>query len=224
MNKGLLIASFVGFVAFAGAQPSQLLRIKTKAGQSYSYLMTVQQGAGAQSMKIGFQMTMKIAKVQSGQFTMNTTMGEVTMNGQPAPPAATVQLKKLLVVSVLDSRGRILKSETRGVPGMSDAANQGSSVPFPEKAVKVGGTWVGEADIQGQKVKTTYKLIAFKPVAGKQAAVIHAVPSGMKNFVVKGPIVFSVELATGFPLSMSMAGTATQGTSTQNVAMTMRRL
>lgn len=224
MNKGLLIASFVSVVAFAGAQPSQLLRIKTKAGQSYRYVMNVQTGAGTQSMKVGMQMAMKVIKVQNGQFTIHTTMGGVTMNGQPAPAAATAQLKNLLVVSVMDSRGRILRSETKGVPGMGNSANQGSSVPFPEKPVKIGGTWIGEAEIQGQKVKTTYKLIAFKPVSGRQAAVIHAVPSGMSSFQVKGPIVFSVELATGFPLSMSMTGTATQGTATQNVAMTMRRL
>lgn len=224
MKKALLIASFVGVAAISSAQTSHLLRIKAKAGQSYRYQMNVDTGMGAQTMKIGMQMAMKVAKVQNNQFTVNTTMGSVTMGGKPAPPAVTDQLAKMLITTIMDARGRILKTETKGIPGMAPGAGQGSSIPFPQNAIKIGGTWTGEADIQGQKVKTSYKLIQIKSILGKQAAVIHATPTGMTGFKSNGPIVYSVELATGFPLSMSMSGTATQGTSVQNMKMSMRRL
>lgn len=223
MKKGLLIASFVGLAVLASAQTSHLLRIKTKAGQTYRYQMNMEQGGSGQTMKIGIQMAMKVAKVQNSQFTINTTMGGVTMNGQAAPPQLADQLKQMLITTVMDPRGRVLKTETKGIPGMNAGA-QGSAVPFPEKAVKIGGTWTGEAEVQGQKVKTTYKLVQIKSVLGKQAAVIHATPNATTNFKTKGPIVFAVELATGFPLSMSMTGTATQGTTTQTMTMTMRRI
>lgn len=223
MKKGLLIASLVGLAAIASAQQTHLLRIKVKAGQTYRYQMNMDTSAGAQSQKIGIQMAMKVAKVQNSQFTVNSTIGGITMNGQPAPAAVADQLKQIMTTSVMDARGNILKTETKGMPGMGQAT-QGSSIPFPQQAVKVGATWSGVAEMQGQKVKTNYKLIAIKPVMGKQAAVIHATPTGMKNFTPKGPIVFSVELATGFPLSMNMTGTASQGTQKQNISMTMRRL
>lgn len=224
MKKGLLIASFIGLAALSSAQQAHLLRIKVKAGQTYRYQMNMDTSAGARSQKIGIQMLMKVAKVQNSQFTVNSTIGGITMNGQPAPAAVADQLKQIMTISVMDARGNILKTETKGMPGMGQAAGQGSSIPFPQNAVKVGGTWSGVAEMQGQKVKTNYKLIAIKPIMGKQAAVIHATPTGMKNFTPKGPIVFSVELATGFPLSMNMTGTASQGTQKQNISMTMRRL
>ncbi len=223
MKKGLLVASFVGLSVLASAQTSHLLRIKTKTGQTYRYQMNMEQGGNGQTMKFGIQMAMKVAKVQNNQFTINTTMGGVTMNGQAAPPQLADTLKQMLITTVMDPRGRVLKTETKGIPGMGSAA-QGSAVPFPEKAVKVGGTWTGEAEVQGQKVKTSYKLVQIKSVLGKQAAVIHATPSATPNFKTKGPIVFAVELSTGFPLSMSMTGTATQGTTTQTMSMTMRRI
>jgi hypothetical protein len=221
MKKSLVIASIIGLAAIATPQSAHLLRIKAKTGQSFKYAMDIQSGA---SMKMGMTMNMKIAKATANEITVNSTMGNMVMNGQPAPAAAADMIKKMLVVTVMDPRGRILKTETKGIPGMTGAANQGSSVPFPQAAVRIGGTWSGEANIQGQKVKTNYKLIAVKPVMGKQAAVIHATPIGMTSFKPNGPIVFSIELATGFPLSMDMTGTATQGTSTQQVKMTMRRV
>ena len=221
MKTTAILVALVGFAAVSAAQPSYLLRIKAKPGQAYKYKMDIQQGA---SGTMGMNMTMKVVKVQKGETTLNTTMGGFTMNGQPAPPQVAEQMKNLLIISVMDARGRTLRSETKGIPGFSGAANQGSTVPYPEKAVKVGGTWSGEADMRGTKVKTNYKLVGVKSVAGRQAAVIHAVPSNMPGIKLSGPIVFSVELATGFPISMSMSGTASQGTATQKIKMTMLRV
>ncbi len=223
MKKSLLILPALCLAAFSAGQGAQLLRIKAKPGQVMKYVMDMQSGTSSQSMKMGMGMTMKVAAVKNGQWTIHSTIGNVTMNGQPAPAAATEQLKKMLMVTVMDSRATVLKSETRGIAGMPNNS-QGTSVPFPKNPVKVGSTWSGSASIQGQKVETSYKLIAFKPVNGKAAAVIHATPKGMANFKTNGPIVYSVELATGFPLSMSMTGTVTQGTNTQTMKMTMRRV
>ena len=192
MKKAILLLPFLCLAAASSAQSSQLLRIKAKPNQVFKYVMDIQTGTPSQSMKIGMGMTMKIAGVKNGQYTINSTIGNVTMNGQPAPPAASEQLKKMLMVTVMDSRARVLKSETRGVQGMPSGNNQGTSIPFPEKPVKVGSTWSGKANIQGQTVETNYKLIAFKPVNGKSAAVIHATPKGMATFKTNGPIVYSV--------------------------------
>jgi hypothetical protein len=221
MKKTAILLALVGFASFSAAQPAYLLRIKAKPGQAYKYKMDIDQGTTA---KIGMNMTMKVTKVQKGETTINTTMGAFTMNGQPAPAQIADQMKKLLIVSVMDARGRTLRTETKGLQGFSGAANQGNTVPYPEKPVKVGGTWTGEAEMRGTKVKTSYKLVGVKAVAGRQAAVIHAVPSNMPGLKLSGPIVFSVELATGFPISMSMSGTATQGTATQKIKMTMLRV
>jgi hypothetical protein len=221
MKKTAILLGLVGLASFSIAQPAYLLRVKAKPGQAFKYQMNIDQGPTA---KIGMQMTMKAVKVEKGLTTLNTTMGSFTMNGQPAPAAIADQMKKMLIVSVMDARGRTIKTEIKGVPGAPATANQGNTVPYPEKPVRIGGTWSADADFQGQKLKTTYKLIAVKSVSGKQAAVIHAVPTNMPNFKPDGPIVFSVELATGLPISMSMSGTASRGTATQKVKITMLRV
>jgi hypothetical protein len=221
MKKTAILLGVLGLVAASFAQPSYLLRIKGKPGQTFKYQMNVDQGP---SGKMGMQMSMKVAKVQAGQTTVNTTMGGMTMNGQAAPPQIAEQFKKMMIVTVMDARGRTLKTETKGVPGFTGSANQGNTVPYPDKPVKVGGTWSGESDVQGTKVKTNYKLVQVKSVSGKQAAVIHATPTNMPGMKLDGPIVFSVELATGFPISMSMSGTASRGTASQKVKVTMLRM
>lgn len=223
MKKAVILLSFLALASAVPAQQSVLLRIKAKPGQSFKYSMRMQ-GSGAQGMNMGMQLSMKVSAVKNKQYTMNTTMGSITMNNQPLPAQASEQIKKMLIVTVLDERGRVLKTETKGVPGApAGGGPEGSSVPFPEKAIKVGQTWTGEATLQGQKVQTTYKLIALKTVSGKPAAVIHATPKNMPQMKLDGPIVFSVELATGFPISMSMSGTVSQGAQGQKMKMTMSR-
>jgi len=217
MKKALILVSFLAVAALAPAQQYQL-KINAKAGQNFKYLMDIASG-GPQASKIGMQMNMKVTKVEKGLFTVAMTMGEMTMNGQPAPASVSDQIKQMVMINVMDSRGTVIKSETKGLPGMP-AGNQGTSVPFPAKPVKIGGTWTGEATIQGKKIKTSYKLIAVKQVSGKQAAVIHATPEQTPQMTLDGPIVFSVELATGFPISMSMSGKSGPRT----VKMTLRRL
>jgi hypothetical protein len=223
MRKVFLFACLIFVAAMAPAQQSVLLRLKTKSGQVFKYTMKMQ-GSGPQAMNMAMQMNMKVAAVKNGQVTMNTTMGNITMNNRPLPPQAAAQLKKMLIVTVMDSRGRVLKTETKGVPGApSGGGTEGSSVPFPEKAVRIGQSWTGDATIQGKKVKTSYKLVGFKTIAGKSAAVIHATPQDMPQMKLDGPIVFSVEIATGFPLSMSMSGSVGGGAQSQKMKMTMSR-
>jgi hypothetical protein len=217
MKKALILISLLATVALVPAQQYQL-KINAKAGQTFKYVMDII-SAGPQASKIGMQMNMKITKVEKGQFTVTTTMGGMTMNGSPAPPTVADQIKQMVLINVMDSRGKVLKSEAKGLPGMP-SGNQGTSVPFPAKPIRIGNTWTGEADIQGKKIKTSYKLIAVKQVAGKQAAVIHATPQNVPQMTLDGPIVFSVELATGFPISMSMSGRGGPGT----VKMTLRRI
>ena len=221
MKKAIILSVLVGAAALGSAQPSYLLRVKAKPGQVFKYAMTVNNGP---SNKMGMNMAMKVVKVQNSVFTINTTMSNMTMNGQAMPLQALEQIKKMLIVTTMSARGDTLKTEVKGVPGMTSAPGQGSSVPFPAGPVKVGSSWKGTSNVQGQKVETTYKLTGIKTVLGKQAAVIQATPKGITGFKANGPIVFSVELATGFPLSMSMNGTATQGGQSQPIKITMSRL
>jgi len=217
MKKALLAISLVASVVLAPAQQYQL-KINAKAGQSFKYVMDIL-SSGPQTSKIGMQMNMKVTKVEKGQFTVTTTMGGMTMNGQPAPASISDQLKQMVMINVMDAHGKVLKSETKGLPGMP-TSNQGTSVPFPVKAVRIGDKWSGETTVQGKKIVTSYKLIAVKTVSGMQAAVIHASPQQMPQMSADGPIVFSIELATGFPISMSMSGKSARGA----MKMTLRRL
>jgi hypothetical protein len=223
MRKVFVFLALASLASVGFAQKTYLLRIKVKPGQVFKYRMNVKSGTTAQSMTVGLNMTMNVTGAKNNQFTIASTMGGVTLNGKPAPAAAASQLSKMKTITVMDSRANIVKSEIQGMPGAPQSP-QGSSVPFPQNAIKIGATWSGKANIQGQQVETVYKLIAVKPVMGKMAAVIHATPKGIANLKTKGPIVYSVELATGFPLSMNMVGTVTQGTTTQNMSMTMQRM
>jgi hypothetical protein len=110
MKKIACLFAIAGLAALSVAQPSYLLRIKAKPGQSYKYAMNIDQGAAA---KIAMQMTMKVAKVQKGETTLNTTMGNFMMNGQPAPPAVSEQMKKLLIEGRTDLLHRFISKKGR---------------------------------------------------------------------------------------------------------------
>src|SRR5688500_10619117 len=116
MRKALLLICLISVGSAAPAQQSVLLRLKAKPGQNFKYMMRMQ-GSGGQAMNMAMQPTRKVASVKSKQYTMNTTMGSITVNNSPLPPQAAEQLKKMLIVTVLDERGRVLKTETKGFPG-----------------------------------------------------------------------------------------------------------
>jgi len=131
-------------------------------------------------------------------------MGDMKFNGQPLPPQATDVFKNMVMTVTFDRAGHAVQTEVTGVPPTlaEQMKKQGAnnSVSYPDKPVKVGDTWSGETDMQGKKVKMTYKLARVETVSGKEAAILEASPEG-STLKLNGPMSISVELATGLPIT-----------------------
>jgi hypothetical protein len=216
MKKSLALISVLAIAAISPANP-YLLRVNAKPGQTFRYNLVMR----SSMMRVQTGMTMKAINVQNKLTTFHTTIGSLTVDGKPAP--GSERLKSILMITVLDGLGNIVKSEVKGMPKDQAATNQ-TAVPFPVKAVKLGDKWTAVGVVQNKKVNTTYTLKEIKTVNGMKAAVIHAVPDSMAQVKPNGPIVFSVELATGMPISMKMSGQAVQVDGTKlNIEVTMNR-
>lgn len=219
MKKFALLILAASLATFASAQKTYLLRVRLKTNEVFKYAVDVE------TMGFTMNMTMqqKVIGVSGNKFTVNTTMGAMKMNGKPMPEAATKQIRQMLVTTVTDDRGRVISTKTTGLPNMSSGA-QNATVPFPAAAIAIGQKWSGKANINGTEVQTDYKLAGVKSMGGVQVAVIESVPKGVPGMKLSGPIVLTIDLKKGIPVTMSMNGSMTGPQGTQTMKMSMRRI
>ena len=219
MKKILFASLIVGVAPFCQAQGKYLLRIHVSPGQVLKYSTSVNTG----TMDIGMTMAMKCVSAAKKQFTINTTMGSMTMNGQPMPAQAADMMKKMLVVTVMTERGVVVSNKVTGIPGMNSGGSQAASVPLPEKPVGVGDSWTGVGEYNGQKMPTSYKVTGVKKVGGKTALVLSSTVNN-PSMKLDRPVVTVLDVSTGLPFSVEMSGTIVRGTSKQPMKMVMKRM
>lgn len=219
MKKIFIASLIVGVAPFCQAQGKYLLRIHIAPGQVLKYATVVNTG----TMDLGMSMAMKCTAAANKKFTMATTIGSLTMNGQPMPAQAADMMKKMLVTTVMTDRGVVVSNKVTGVPGMNSGGSQAASVPLPEKPVGVGDSWSGVGEYNGQKIPTSYKVAGIKKVGGKTALVLSSTVSNPAMKLDK-PVVTVLDVSTGLPFSVEMSGTIVRGTSKQPMKMTMKRI
>jgi hypothetical protein len=219
VKKYLLAFLILGSAAVCHAQGKYLLRIHLAPGQVLKYATSVNTG----TMDIGMTMAMKCVSAAKKQFTVNTTMGSMTMNKQPMPAQAAAMMKQMLVITVMNERGVVISNKVTGIPGMNSGGSQAASVPLPEKPVGVGDSWTGVGEYNGQKLPTSYKVTGLKKVGGKTALVLSSTVNN-PSLKLDKPVVTVLDVSTGLPFSVEMSGTVVRGTSKQPMKMVMKRI
>ncbi|MBC8065226.1 MAG: hypothetical protein H7Y17_10375 [Chlorobia bacterium] len=179
------------------ADKSITLKMAPKQGEKYSYVMT---SSGAASTEMG--MTMTAEKVEADKITLVTTFDSMKMNGTDAPAAVMDAMKKMKVITEMDSSGKSLSTKIEGAPAGTPTPDA-SSTTYPTTPIKVGDTWEGTVKMSGTEMKTKYKLAKIETVGGMEVAVLESTTEGMPAGASQdGPTVTSVEIATGMPVSM----------------------
>lgn len=214
MKKFALLLMALTLAVFASAQKGYLLRLRLKPNEVVKYAMAIQ----TMGMNIDMTMQLKITKVANHQYTMVTTMGAMSMNGKPMPAQSQEQMKKMVVTTVVDERGRTISTKATGMP--MGTGTQSSTVPFPEGPVTVGKTWSGKSNVNNVQVETTYKFVGVKTVNGVQTALIESTPQGIPAMKLDKPIVTAVDLVKGIPVTLSMSGSVNNNP----MKMTMRKV
>lgn len=155
-----------------------LLRMKYTKGTVTKFAMTTSSvaSAGIPAMNMVMPMETKVLSVSGGVGEVQYTVGPVTNNGKAMG-------QKQVVVTKVDARGKMLSSN-----GMAQQLN---NVTFPEKPVKVGGTWSGVQSSQSamgaMKMNATYTFVGLKSVGGKACAEIKvSVDGGNQMIKTKG--------------------------------------
>lgn len=202
------IAVFLLFFALVGCGgKTYTLQLNPKEGETYDYATKV---TGSLNMEV--DLSMKVAKVTADKVVIETRYRGITMNGQ-ALVGPQADVLKNVVMSITDDRqGHPLSTDVTGAPAalMEPMKKQGGGLgaSYPDHPVKIGDTWASESDVQGQKLKLTYRLVKVEPVGGKDAAFLEATPDANSTMKISGPMTLTVDLATGMPLSTKFNGEA----------------
>lgn len=184
-----------------GGSDEITLQMKPKEGDTYTYVTKI--GSGP-SQNMEMTMAMKAAKVTDSEILMESKIEGMSMNGNPAPPQATAMFKDMVIKTTMDKTGKNLKTEVIGGPPSANNSNQSNAMPasYPNHPVKVGDTWDADTDFNGTKTKMTFKFVKKDTVNGMEAAMLEATPDAGSPVKFDGPMMLSVEIATGMPINM----------------------
>ncbi|HTQ11072.1 MAG TPA: DUF6263 family protein [Fimbriimonadaceae bacterium] len=198
---------------------SYTLQYAPKIGEAYNYKMSL---SGQRDADV--TMSMKPIRVEGNNVVVESRVVDMTIGGQPMPPATADLLKNLVITTTYDRQEHIISNDVSGVPSQVAAAfksqGAGTNAAYPDKPVKVGDSWTGTVDMLGKSVEMTYKLDGVENVGGKEAAIVEGTVSSNAPFQLKAPMKMQIELATGMPISATMEAEAAG----QSVKTTFTRL
>lgn len=157
-----------------------LLRLKPNKGESFRYELAIKPEGGGQQAAMGAmdaKVRMSVVDSANGNTTIRMTFEDISMPMfAQAPPEQRKQiedmLKSIAVVYVLDEMGKTISVKTEGgPPGFQQALGGlgGATATFPEGPVRVGDSYTTEQTVQGQTLKSTYKVIAAEQKNGIQS-------------------------------------------------------
>lgn len=218
MKKALLLLVFLFASSALPTQERVLLRIKVNLGQVFRYAFHTE-GETAMSMVYD----MKVTEIKKGLSTFHSSFDSFKFAGQPAPAAVVDAMKKMKVITVLDERGRAVKTEVLGAPGSPPDVG-GSSIPYPQHPIAVGQSWTATTDYSGKKMVATYSLVRLETIANRRAAILRCNMSNLPDGIQYDVITSAIELETGMPISLQMTGSTTDGESIRSFGIRMTRL
>ncbi len=174
---------------------SYTLKFNPKEGEKYTYVTQT----SATGMDLEQTMTMFCEKVDGDNRTIITTIDAMKMNGNEPPAAAADSLKKMKIITTMDSSGKTLETKMEGAPAGMPAPDSPVAA-FPTKAVKVGDTWDGSLKMGGTDVKANYKLTSVEGGTATIESMMEGLPMGM---TMESPAITKIDLSTGMPISTS---------------------
>lgn len=157
-----------------------LLRLKPNKGESFRYELAIKPEGGGQQAAMGAmdaKVRMSVVDSKNGNTTMRMTFEDISMPMfAQAPPEQRKQiedmLKSIAIVYVLDEMGKTVSVKTEGgPPGFEQALGGlgGATATFPEGPVRIGDSYTTEQSVQGQTLKSTYKVLAAEQKNGVQS-------------------------------------------------------
>lgn len=159
----------------AAEGPSDIA-VKGKVGDSYRYhVKTVIESLSAEekgSMGFTADMTETLTKQEGDTFEWEMQFENIEAHADGVMKGAEGTFESLggmKVVSVQDGRGTVKSLKLGDLVLPSEGS---SNVVLPPKGVKVGDTWAGVLDLNGQKVPVTYRLDGYEKLDGVLAAKI----------------------------------------------------
>jgi hypothetical protein len=217
-GKMLLGGALMGAVALAGAQVTKngsgyLFRIKFIKGQKITYVMDTTSAMNGQKVVVKGTMGQTVTAVKGGIGTLKVDVADMkmTLNGKPFqnPTGSTAQSMEVRV-------------DTRGQVQGSASGNARTSIPFPEKAVPLGGTWKNSSTVpvMGQPVQVVavYKLVGFQKVGKFNTAKVAVTIKGSGKMKIAGTGTVWVNAADG-----TLVKNVNQITTPMAVTMTITR-
>jgi hypothetical protein len=147
-----------------------LFKMKFAKGQSINYKVKAET-TGTMASVVGMDMGMLVKDVQNGVASVEVSMGQMTMNGKAMGQGGGQGMKQLVK---MDANGKAVGGNFSGMSGN-----------LPTKPVKIGDTWSASAPMAGPgmngNMNATYKFTGFKPIGGKNCAVISVTMTGVTS-------------------------------------------
>lgn len=211
----------------------RLLRINVKKGSVFRYQLSSKMDggtgqAGLFSMDAIVRMT--IDSASAGQTVIRMMFEKMDMPAlAQAPPEQRKQFedsyKRLAVLYTVDEQGKVLSVRAEGGPPGSEQAfgslgSGGATAAFPEGPVRVGDTYSSEQKVQGENVKTTYKVLAFERKNGIDCVKLE-MTAAVRNTT--QTMHMWIELATGM-LVVAEGSMPLPGQGDAKLTTTMRRI
>lgn len=180
--KKLCTLLLLAVTLISTAQESTLLRLKYNKGDQYLVKMAINQdmGGGAMLVNMGMDMKIDVKDAKDGVYDTEMSFARMSMdmNGQGMNVKVATDSKdedldeqgkmmkaqmasalEMVIGAKVDDRGKT--SDMKIIKGTGDIEQfkqSNNSVEYPEKAVKVGDTWVEEKENKGMIMKYTYKV------------------------------------------------------------------
>ena len=160
---GLIVVSSGASAQIRKAHGAYLFRVKFTKGQIIRYGIDsqVSMSKGAKPIHAGGPMSSKVLSVNGDKATLEITSGPISMNGRVLQEAKNVRVEE-------DTRGNVVGGTSQQI-----------GLVFPQKAVKPGQSWDGQATLPSAsgnmtKVNAHYRFIGMKTVGGHKAAQVAA--------------------------------------------------
>ena len=220
MKRIVLLVS-IAFTTLSIAQEAVKLRLNYKSGDQYLMEMSMKQDSPVMAMNMQMNSTVAISNAKDGNYLSEMKFTKIAMDmmqGGTQMSASTddkdedldaigkqvkSQLSQMLAVTISresDKRGNVLTTKiSPNLPGVNQMTNQAGSIVYPEKALRVGGTWTDEKTEQGVVTKTTYKVASIS----KSLVVLDVTGalSGTGKGTISGAV--NIDRVSGVPTSSS---------------------
>lgn len=197
--KTISIIAIAALSAVSFAQKTYSLKVDAPVGTKHNLKLETKIVGQSQKGEMGFSATMNqvLKRKTPSELEWNVKFKILSKYGKGAFAGGEQSFAEMdgMVMDMFMAPTGLMKKVRMGDIEVPSSGTP--SVIFPSKPIKVGSTWSGTVDMNGQKVKITYSLASVKTAKAKNIALIRGTVD--KGQMVKNitPIQFWVDMKTG---------------------------